>query len=204
MGDLGPVILVLILAGFWFGVHWILGPLHRAGSNRECRAQFSLADFMCLFFLAGLLMGGIQSVLKLFAQNRDSVPDGLPYCTGSLAMVAAALAWWSAVWSLSRANVRQQWQRLFVLVVAVPFAYLGPIAAVVLILIGLSAIPSALAACLLLGGSAVASAVFVSGILTRRFVASVAQEEFVGKTTGDQNAKQETDNIADCHSKHEG
>ncbi len=62
------------------------------------------------------------------------MPDILVYFLDSLAIVAAGLAWWHAVRTLSRAIIHRPWQRLLVLSVAVPFAYFGPITTIILFL----------------------------------------------------------------------
>lgn len=183
--EMGLVILVLFGVEVWFGIQWVLGPLHRAGGNRECPAQFALADLMCLFILAARSMGGIHSLLHSAGRNRESVPEGLVYYLDSLAVVAVALAWWDAVRALSRGGIRKQWQRFLVIVVAVPFAFLGPTAAILLFCVAISGIPSRLAVGLLLSGSAITSAVFVAGVLTRRCVASVDKIDHVDKQIAD-------------------
>ncbi len=182
--------IIVFGAAFFGGIEWVFGPLHRAGRIRQCPVQFTLADLLCLFFMVSSSMGGIHTILLFLAHDRVAVPDALVYCLDCLAIVAAGLAWWHAVRTLSRARIHTPWQRLLVLGLAVPVAYCGPIVAVALFFVvpfGLSNFLSnpLFATGGFVGFVAIISAVFACGKFTRWCVASALRDEYQRESADD-------------------
>ncbi len=115
---LGGIALTVIV--IWRSAGWVLGPLDRAAKNRWYPVQFSLADFLCLFILVDLSLGGIHSCVP----KGDGVMGGA-IAVDAVVVVLAALVWWTGVRTLSRAGIHGTWRRGFVLVVVIPVGYAG-------------------------------------------------------------------------------
>ena len=92
-------------------------PIDEAARDRRHPAQFSLADFLCLFFLLQLSMGLVHWA---FASESGVY---FVWFLDAYAWIALASLWWAGVRRLSRAGVRNPWIRCAFLTVAIPFAF---------------------------------------------------------------------------------
>jgi hypothetical protein len=117
LGGLGLLILGLVLVAK--GLSWVLGPLDRAARDRSCPAQFTLADFLCLFVLIQLPLAALH-----WAAQGPNI-----WALDVLVCLAFGAVWWTAVRTLSRAGVHRAWHRSLCLAVVVPAAFSGAIMA---------------------------------------------------------------------------
>ena len=95
---------------------WIMGPIDEAAKDRRHPAQFSLADFLCLFFLLQLSMGLVH-----WAFAGDAGTNAV-WLLDAYAWISLTSLWWAGVRRLSRAGIRNPWIRCAFLTVAIPFA----------------------------------------------------------------------------------
>ncbi len=100
---------------------WILRPLDQAAKGRNCPAQFTLLDVLCLVFMAQLPTG---LVAWMFAGS----PYGGVGLVYGFSWIACGLLWWTAVRALSRAGIRHVWHRAATLAFVLPVAVFGAIA----------------------------------------------------------------------------
>ncbi len=169
---IGGIVLAVIV--IWRSAVWVLGPLDQAARNRWYPVQFSLADFLCLFILVDLPMGGIHCCVP----NGDGVTGGV-IAADILVVVLAALVWWTGVRTLSRAGIHGTWQRGFVLAVVLPVGYAGSIiiGCLPFFIIGLwqENGNSPLAMKLTTAEIATCGAIYILGHITRAVVASASR-----------------------------
>lgn len=92
----------------------ILGPLDRAARNRECPAQFTLADFLCLFVLIQLSMILPHWLATLIERNP------VYWLFAGYGWASAAALWWFSVRSLHKSGVVIVWHRAVFLTLAIP------------------------------------------------------------------------------------
>ena len=118
IGRVGGIALAVI--AIWRSAVWVLGPLDQAARNRWHPVQFSLADFLCLFILVDLPMGGIHYCVP----QGDGVTGGV-IAADVVVVVLAALVWWTGVRTLSRAGIMAPGGAGFVLAVVIPVGYAG-------------------------------------------------------------------------------
>lgn len=107
---------------------WVLRPVDRAARLRQAPPQFTLADFLCLFFLAALPTG----CLRWLAGGTDNSGVG---CFAVFAWTACGLLWWTAVQSLSRAGITDTWHRAAFVALVVPTAVVTSVAVPLLTLL---------------------------------------------------------------------
>ena len=114
-------LLVAIIIMVPFG-RWILGPLDRAARNRRHPVQFTMLDFFSLLFLLQLPLGVVHSFWSAEETGAVWVLDGFGW-------FATGLMWWISVRTLSRAGIHKPWHRVVFLLLVLPLAYSGIIAA---------------------------------------------------------------------------
>jgi len=121
------VLPLLVIIGFaaWACLNWVLGPLDRAARNRQFPIQFGLADLLCLFVQVQLPVGSVHWAL------HNGLQEGVLVVDVVLGAVAT-LVWWICVRTLSRAGIHVVWQRCVILTLAMPAAYVGTVAVIVL------------------------------------------------------------------------
>ncbi len=107
---------------------WVLRPVDRAARLRQAPAQFTLADVLCLFFLAALPTGCLRWMAGGMAE------DGVG-CFTVFAWTACGLLWWTAVQTLSRAGITHTGHRAALLTLVVPTTLLGAVMIPVLTLL---------------------------------------------------------------------
>jgi hypothetical protein len=179
---LGGIALAVIV--IWRSAVWVLGPLDQAARNRWHPVQFSLADFLCLFILVDLPMGGIHCCVP----KGDGVMGGV-IAADVVVAVLAALVWWTGVRTLSRAGIHGTWRRGFVLAVVIPVGYAGSfiIGCLPFFIIGLwldnGNSPSAMK--LTVAEIATGGALYGLGHITRAVVASASRLVGESGSTGD-------------------
>ena len=120
---------LLGLVGFVVGMAgvaiWVLRPVDRAASAHRHPPQFTLADFLCLFFLIQLSMTLGHSLATWEESQIVWVIDGYGW-------IAAGLLWWFGVQNLYRAGVHNLWHRTIFLAIVLPITLVGAVAAPVL------------------------------------------------------------------------
>jgi len=115
---LAPLVPVTVIGSVVGVAMWVLRPVDVAARNRRHPAQFTMADFLCLFFLIQLWMTPIHAW----------VPAEQPWMTwlfDAFAWFSSGLLWWFGVQSLSRAGVRNTWHRSIFLAVVLPVSLSG-------------------------------------------------------------------------------
>jgi len=105
---------------------WTLRPLDRAAKSRRCPTQFTIADFLCLFFLMQLSMAGVHSSMSYETES------GVIWLLDVFGWVSCGLMWWMSVRTLSRAGIRRARHRAVFLALVLPVAFFGSIAAAIL------------------------------------------------------------------------
>jgi hypothetical protein len=154
-------------------LNWVLGPLDRAAKNRQFPIQFSLADLLCLFVLVQLPLGAVHSVLHW-------VPRGGEFHAGVLVVdlvvaLLAASVWWTYVRTLSRAGIHVVWHRCVALCIALPAAFVGSVAMIVLPLVAVGLLvgrETSTGLWMLLAVVAIGGALYGLGRFTRAIVAA--------------------------------
>ncbi len=145
---------------------------------------FSLADFLYLFILVDLPMGGNHCCVP----TGDGVTGGV-IAADVLVVVLAALVWWTGVRTLSRAGIHGTWRRGFVLAVITPVGYAGSviIGCLPFFIIGLwqENGNSPLAMKLTTAEIATCGAIYSLGHITRAVVASASRLVGESGSTGD-------------------
>jgi hypothetical protein len=173
----------------WWSAVWVLGPLDQAAKNRWHPVQFSLADFLCLFILVDLPMGGIHC----FVPQGDREMGGV-IAADVLVALLAALVWWTGVRTLSRAGIHGTWRRGFVLAVVIPAGYAGSfiVGCLPFFIIGLWNGNSPLAMKLTVAEVATGGALYGLGHITHGVVASASRLVRESGSMGDLPDTQDT------------
>jgi hypothetical protein len=161
------------MAGFLAVVYaiwrWILHPVDQAGKRLALPTQFTIVDFLCLFFLVQLPMAFIH-------YGDFGEAWGGRWLLDIFTWLACGSMWLVSVRTLSRAGVRKQWHRAvflaFVLPVAVCSAIVVPCLTAVAVVMLLSNPPldDLRWPVLALADAVLIAAVYVSGRFTRRIV----------------------------------
>lgn len=165
---LAALVVVIGLSG-----RWTLRPLDKAAKGSTRPPQFTLVDFFCLFLLVQLPTGLIHGWLPDY--SAIWVLDGF-------AWGACAMAWWISVRTLSRAGVQNPWHRGLFLVLAIPIAYFGSIAAAVLPVVAFALAVEGhehvrTIALLAAAEVALCAGLFACGWFTRRIVTAAREPE---------------------------
>lgn len=166
---------------------WVFHPVEWAAQQRELPPQYSIADFLCLFFLIQLPMALVHGYVGGAESRRpgDELDRAAPWILDAFAWFACGMMWWLSVRTLSRAGIRNPWSRAIFLVVVVPVALVGALGIPILsaiILTGLGRLaPLALWGLVLLE-LVLVGAVFGCGKYTRRIVAAAAVPGEVDKS----------------------
>jgi hypothetical protein len=158
---------------------WIFNPVERAARRRELPPQYSIADFLCLFFLIQLPMALVHGYLG-GTESRgpgSELARAAPWVLDVFAWFACGMMWWLSIRTLSRAGIRNPWSRAIFLVVVVPVALVGALGIPMLsiaVLIGLHSWTPApwIWWALVLLDLVFVGAVFGCGKYTRRIVAA--------------------------------
>jgi hypothetical protein len=157
----------------------VFHPVELAAQQRELPPQYSIADFLCLFFLIQLPMALVHGYFR--GEGSRFVVNELeragPWILDAFAWFACGMMWWLSVRALSRAGIRNPWSRAIFLVVVVPVALVGalgiPIVSIAIVA-GLGSLAPLSLWGLVLLELVLVGAVFGSGKYTRRIVAAAA------------------------------
>ena len=166
---LSLVVILLIVICPWLALRWVLGPLDRAARNRSYPVQFSLADFLCLFVQAQLVLAGPALLFRTMEVKTSAAMVSV------LIVALVLVVWWTGVRTLSRAGVHGTLGRAFTLTIAIPFGFAG---AAAIPLLGISFLYTARASGLPAAGFCGLCTVpilgleWLLGIATRRVLAS--------------------------------
>ncbi len=160
---------------------WIFNPVDRTARGRQFPPQYSIADFLCLFFLIQLPMALVHGYLGGTESRRPGaeLDRAAPWILDVFAWFACGMMWWLSVRTLSRAGIRNPWSRAIFLVIVIPVALVGALGipiVTIAILIGLGSaerVPLPMWGLVLLELVFV-GAVFGCGKYTRRIVAAAA------------------------------
>jgi hypothetical protein len=124
--------LLVVLAGVLLLVtvaaivpRYIFSPLDRAAKGRRHPVQFTLADFLCLFFLMQVSMGLGHSWSETRWTDAGWVITGYGW-------FAFGLLWLGHVRKLSLAGVHNGWHRSLCLVLVIPLGFAAAIAVPIL------------------------------------------------------------------------
>lgn len=158
---------------------WVFHPVERAARKRELPPQYSIADFLCLFFLIQLPMALVHGYFRgepsrLFGND---ISRAAPWILDAFAWFACGMMWWLGVRTLSRAGIRNPWSRAIFLVVVVPIALVGALGIPILLAVigtGLDSLQPSSWTGLVLLELALIGAVLGCGKYTRRIVAAAA------------------------------
>ena len=113
---------VVSLVAALFCGRWTLGPLKPASAHSKARAQFTIADILCLFVQIQLVLATIyRGAWKMGPRNAELLPAAV------LLSVVTAGFWWGGVILLERAEVRNVWHRIFVLIAGIPVGVVGSV-----------------------------------------------------------------------------
>ncbi|MBI81783.1 MAG: hypothetical protein CMJ81_01175 [Planctomycetaceae bacterium] len=104
---------------------WILRPLDRAAKNRKHPTRFTMLDFFGLVFLAQIPLAVIHSLV--FDGN-----GWLVWFFDVLAWIGSLVIWWFGVKTFSNAGIRSTWIRAGLVFLALPMAFYGSFAVVVI------------------------------------------------------------------------
>jgi len=120
----------LLVLSLWLmvrSVTWVLRPITSAARDLHQPAQFSMADFFCLFVLVHLSMAAAHGIFPAEIGRMIWIVDAFGwFASGSL--------WWVGGQTLSRAGVTRPWPRVGVLTVVLPLTLVGAMAIPILIL----------------------------------------------------------------------
>ena len=111
MSSMIAAILLIVALGLCpplavFGVHKVLEPLVSAGPPPLLRAQFNVADCLCLFFLVQVTMAAVH----LLASSAG-VPWEIKVTMDLLSGIGAVVLWWTGVQALATGDVSNAWHR---------------------------------------------------------------------------------------------
>jgi hypothetical protein len=169
-----PFIIPLSMAWLACGVAgwWLNGSLRRAGRDRNCPVQFTLADALCLLVVAQVVLGVLHWE-SLSLGVKFELPWDIIFLCGVLYL------WWEMVRMLSRAGVRTVWQRCVVilgtLATAIGCFAVGFAPCAVVDLCGMQPnVPHDV--CVLLAAVLLPAVIYRLGRFTRAIVASAAKE----------------------------
>jgi hypothetical protein len=104
---------------------WILRPLDRAAKNRKHPTRFTMLDFFGLVFLAQIPL----AVIHALAFDGDA---SLVWFLDLLAWIGSLMIWWFGVKTFSNAGIRSTWIRAGLVFLALPMAFYGSFAIVVI------------------------------------------------------------------------
>lgn len=116
-------LLVMGLA-MWAGIvilKWIMDPLEAAARRQSRPAQFTIADFLSLFFLLQIPMAAIHAL-------PDDVPRAAKVTLDGFAWVVCGLLWASGVKKLGNSGVERPRHRLIFLALVLPASFFGTLA----------------------------------------------------------------------------
>lgn len=105
-------------------VKWILDPLETASRRQRRPAQFTMADFLSLFFLLQFPMAAIHAL-------PDEVPRGVKVAFDCAAWVACGSLWASSVKKLANCGVERPRHRLIFLALILPISFFGTLAFII-------------------------------------------------------------------------
>ncbi len=158
---------------------WVLGPIDRAAKEFRAPMQFTLVDFLCLFFLVQLPMALIHGLLSEDELAARWILDIYAWC-------AIGAFWTASVHFLSRAGIGNPRHRAVFLSFVAPSAIAGAIVLPSLTAVALVAlahftnpfspgnrIPTTIGTLVYIG---LLAAVFFSGRFTRTIVAAAARQ----------------------------
>ncbi len=106
---------------------WVMGPLDRAAQRSQNPTQFTIVDFLCLFFLIQLPMSINHWALFKEPEAAWGI-DAYVWCV-------AGLGWWYGVRTLSRTGVRKPWRRIVFLVAVLPVTVVGSLSLAILTIV---------------------------------------------------------------------
>ncbi|MCX7428249.1 MAG: hypothetical protein NTW96_21800 [Planctomycetia bacterium] len=158
-------LLVEIIVGL--GI-WVFRPLDNAAKGRRCPTQFTVVDFLCLFFIVQAPTALIHS--KTFADGAGV------YWLDGFVWICCGLIWWKSVEVMSRAGIRRPWHRIVFLTVVFPVTVVASIATPILPFAFFASLdgPSIVALIVVGVGFAAAGGLMFSAWFTRRMVAAAA------------------------------
>jgi hypothetical protein len=115
------MVMVLLLLGggitlCWVAARWVLGPLDVAAKGRHGPFQFTLGDFLGLFFLAQV------PTAALMLDRREA------WLIVVFGWFAFGLMWLGGVHTLSRAGITNPWHRAAFVAVVIPGSVAGLLA----------------------------------------------------------------------------
>jgi hypothetical protein len=120
------VFLALAFVGLVIGagvaiVKWILDPLEVASRQHRRPTQFTIADFLCLFFLLQLPVAAIHAL-------PDGIPRDVKAIFDCVAWIICGLLWATCVKKLANCGIERPRHRLIFLAVVLPVSFFGTMA----------------------------------------------------------------------------
>ncbi|MBN2295586.1 MAG: hypothetical protein JXM70_24360 [Pirellulales bacterium] len=111
---IGGIVTTVVLSGM-IGI-WIFRPVDRAAKDREHPMQFTIVDFLCLFFIIQLAMAIIHWQLGVgYGAQMWSV-----HLFDIFAVFACGTLWMKSVQFMSRAGIQRPAHRVLFLAVIIP------------------------------------------------------------------------------------
>lgn len=170
--QIGAISVPVLLAGIAI---WVMRPLDRAARNVEAPVQFTLIDFLCLFFLVQMPMALIHGLFTESEQPQRWIFD-------IYAWFAFGAIWLASAQRLSRAGIHRPGQRALFLMFVVPSAVFGTVLGPLLCGLLIWAIVQQEYRYLGLattGQFLLLVLVYISGRITRRMVARAAENHVI-------------------------
>ncbi len=169
-----PIGILVVPCCIYSVARWVLRPIDEAGKRLKLPMQFTLADFLCLFFILQMPMAFIHG--ELFGEKP---PLGVLIVLDVLVWFACGSMWWVSVRTLSRAGIHNLWHRALFLTLVIPASIAGAIMIPVLtiavactvLLEPASRLEPSMALAMASDAGLIA-AVYVAGRFTRRIVAA--------------------------------
>ena len=114
---IGPILV-------WRIALWIARPLDIAAKNRKHPTQFTIVDFLCLFFLIQWPTALIHS---LPTSNVNIINRYFPFVLDAYAWASMGVIWWKFAEIMSRAGINTPVHRIILLVLVLPVVFAGPL-----------------------------------------------------------------------------
>jgi len=138
MSDLFEILLFLaaifaVVAVIVLCVRWILRPVDQAAKDLQRPTQFTIVDFLCLFFVLQLFMALTHSFIP--TSGRVGMETTILWAMDIYGWISFGAMWMVSVQKLSRAAITHTWHRAAFLALVLPVAFFCSIAVPILVVV---------------------------------------------------------------------
>jgi hypothetical protein len=161
---------------------WVFRPLDNAAKGRRCPTQFTVVDFLCLFFITQVPTALIHS--NTFTKEAGSAV----YLLDGFVWICCGLVWWKSVEVMSRAGIYRPWHRIVFLTVVFPVTLVASSAAPILPFVFLASLyggPPTVPLIIAASGFAAVGGLEFSAWFTRRMVAAATPAQTLEPDAGE-------------------